>query len=193
MAHELARRGVHAAGTLIPVPYLLDWVPWEWVQWFVLAGAAVAAVMELFRLGGQLEWVVYDVLTREYEQDNPAGYALYAAGLAVVVTLFPIPLAVAATFMLTLGDPISGLLGDAGAEGIKQGWVLAVMFTVCLLVGLPHVRPAAAVAGALAATVADGVKPVVAGYVVDDNFSIPVGAGAAMWLATAYLPALGTL
>ncbi|MFB6184835.1 MAG: dolichol kinase [Haloarculaceae archaeon] len=189
MAHELARRFVHAGGTAIPVPYLLGWVPWRWVVWFVLAGAAVAAVMELFRLGGRLEWVVFDVLTREYEQDNPAGYALYAAGMAVAVAFFSPAVAVPAVFMLTLGDPVSGLLGTAGAEGVKEWWVLATMFVVCLSLALPYVRPAAAVAGALVATAADGVKPVVAGYVVDDNLGIPIGAATTMWLVTTYAPA----
>ncbi|MFB6352128.1 MAG: hypothetical protein ABEK29_10160, partial [Bradymonadaceae bacterium] len=40
-----------------------------------------------------------------------------------------------------------------------------------------------AVAGALVATLADGTTPVVRGYVIDDNATIPLGAAAAMWLA----------
>jgi dolichol kinase len=189
MAHELARRFVHAGGTVVPMPYLLGWVPWAWVVWFVITGAAVAAVLEVLRLGERLEWWLFDVLTREYEQDNPAGYALYAAGMAVAVAFFPPTVAVPAVFMLTLGDPVSGLLGTAGAKGVKEGWVLATMFVVCLLLALPYVRPAAAVAGALVATVADGVKPVVAGYVVDDNLSIPVASAAVMLVTVTHLPA----
>ncbi|MEF8773159.1 MAG: dolichol kinase [Halobacteriales archaeon] len=190
MAHELARRFVHAAGTLVPLPYLLGWVPWRWVAWFVLGGAGVAGVLELLRLAGRLDWRLFDLLTREYEQDNPAGYALYAAGMAAVVVLFRPVVAVPAMLMLTLGDPISGLLGSGSADGVKPLRVLAVMFGVCLLLALPHLRPAAAVAGALVATAADGVKPVVAGYVLDDNVTIPVGAGVAMWATDAALAAL---
>jgi dolichol kinase len=38
------------------------------------------------------------------------------------------------------------------------------------------------VAGAGAATAADGVKPTIAGRVLDDNLTIPIAAGAAMAL-----------
>lgn len=189
MAREVARRLVHATGALVPMPYLLGWVPWRWVVWFVLGGGVLAAVLEFLRLAGRLDWRIFDVLTREYEQANPAGYGLYAAGMAVVVAVFSPPVAVPAIFMLTLGDPISGLLGSTGAGGVKEWWVLGVMFVVCLLLALPYVRPAAAVAGALGAVVADGVKPVVAGYVLDDNVGIPVGAATAMWLVSRLLAA----
>ena len=50
-----------------------------------MLGTLVAGVLEALRLSGRLEWQVYDVLTREYEQDNPAGYALYAVSMAAVV------------------------------------------------------------------------------------------------------------
>jgi dolichol kinase len=191
---EVRRRAVHVSGVLVPVPHVLapDLVPWRYVVWFCLAGAALAAVLEVLRLGGRVQWRIFEELTREYEADNPAGYALYAVGYAAVaVALGPaaspraVPLAVPAMLMLAIGDPISGLLGSTGAEGVKDTYVLAAMFAVCLAVALPLVSPVAAVAGALVATVADGVKPVVWGYVVDDNVTIPVGAGAAMWLATA--------
>lgn len=204
MAHEFARRLVHAAGTLIPVSYLLGRpplllsvpvvgrVPWSWVVWFVLGGTAVAAVLEGLRLSGWLELRLYDVLTREYEQDNPAGYALYAVGMAVVVMVFAPAIAVPAMLMLTVGDPISGVLGRvSSAEGMKAPATLAVMFAVCLAVSVPFVALPAAVLGAIAATVADGVKPVVAGYVVDDNFTIPIGGAVAMWFGAHYLPAIG--
>lgn len=186
---ELRRRLVHVSGALVPVPYLLGVVPWRVVLYVTLAGAALAVVMEALRLSGRLRWWLFDELTREYEADNPAGYALYAAGFAAVaVALGPwsapsgvAPLAVPAMLMLAVGDPISGVLGSTGAEGIKDVYVLLVMFGVCLLLALPFVGTAAAIAGAVVATVADGVKPVVAGYVVDDNLTIPIGAGVAMW------------
>ncbi len=43
-------------------------------------GAVVVCVLEAVRLSTGLDWVVYDRLTREYEQDNVAGYALYTSG-----------------------------------------------------------------------------------------------------------------
>ena len=197
---EIKRRLVHATGTLIPIPYLLgepplEWgipgfgrIPWEAVQVFVVGAMVVAMVLEALRLSGRLEWRIYDVLTREYEQDNLAGYALYFVGMAVVVLAFDPQIAIPAIFMLTIGDPISGLLGSATAHDTKRPGVLAAMFGVCLLLALPFVNLVAAAAGALAATVADGIKPVVAGHVVDDNLTIPVGAALAIWAVLTFVP-----
>jgi dolichol kinase len=59
------------------------------------------------------------------------------------------------------------------------------MFTVCFIIGIVFLTPVAGTNGVIAAgvaavgaTVADGVKPVISGYVIDDNFSIPLTAAA---------------
>jgi len=202
---EFRRRLVHVCGTLIPAAYLLALVPWSVVAGFCIAGTVVAAALEALRLSGRVDWRIFDELTREYEADNPAGYALYAVGFAVVaVALGPAttpattpaietpltaattaPIAVPAMLMLSIGDPISGVLGSADASGRKNAAVLAVMFLVCLSLSVPFVALPAAAAGAAVATVADGVKPVVRGYVIDDNVTIPIGAGLATWAVLA--------
>jgi hypothetical protein len=61
------------------------------------------------------------------------------------------------------------------------------MFLVCLGVSAPFLVPAAgtvvglgaAASASAAATVADGLTPVIAGYVIDDNASIPPTAAVA--------------
>jgi dolichol kinase len=65
--------------------------------------------------------------------------------------------------------------------------VLVVTFAVCALFGLAFVRPVTAALGGAGATVADGVKPVVRGHVVDDNLTIPLVAGGLMTAALLYL------
>ena len=189
---EFQRRLVHASGGLIPVAYLVGVLAWSAVQTLFVVGAVVATVLELLRLGVGLDWAIYDRLTREYEQDNPAGYALYTYSMAAVALVFSPPVAVSGMLMLAVGDPISGLLGSAEVGEVKGVTTLLVMFGVCLAlalgtflvegVGLLSAGVPAAVAGAAGATVADGVKPVVAGYVVDDNLSIPPVACGAMWV-----------
>jgi dolichol kinase len=189
MADEVARRLVHMSGTAVPRSFVFGGglVSWRVVEVFLAVALVVVVVLEFLRLSAGLDWAIYDRLTREYEQDNPAGYALYIVGIAAVAGAvelgLPTDAAVAAMLMLAIGDPISGLLGSTDAGNVKQLWVLLVMFGVCTLLAAPFVAPAAAVCGGLAATFADGVKPVVAGYVVDDNFSIPVLGAAAMWVA----------
>ncbi|WP_224333304.1 dolichol kinase [Haloprofundus halobius] len=193
---ELTRRGVHASGTAIPALYLLDVVTWQQLGYVLLGLSALVSVLELVRLVAGLDWWVYRNLTREYEQENVAGYALYMYSMTAVAWLFPWFVAVPGMLMLTVGDPISGILGSNEAGRAKELGVLGVMFLVCFALAVPFTTGAAettravglgaAAAGAAGATFADGVKPVVAGYVIDDNLSIPptacVGIAAVLWL-----------
>jgi len=190
MADEIKRRLVHISGTGMPAFYLLDIFSWQDLQWFLLIGSSVAAILEVIRLSFGLDWWIYDKLTREYEQDNPAGYALYMFSLTVVVLVLEPDIAIPAMLMLTLGDPISGVLGSDELRSIKRPRVLATMFTICLLVAVPFLTLSASLLAAAAATVADGVKPRVLGFVIDDNLSIPLAAGLVGWFGVTYLPAL---
>lgn len=181
---ELERRAVHASGTGLPALYLLEVITWRQLQLLVLVGLAIAGVLEVLRLFVGLDWDIYRRLTRPYEQDNPAGYALYFVSLAAVSLLFVPTLAIPGMLMLTIGDPVSGYLGSNDATTAKQLGVLGVMFLVCFALAAPFVvgaapgvlGVAAAATGAAMATLADGIKPIVAGYVVDDNLSIPPAA-----------------
>ncbi|MFA1609681.1 dolichol kinase [Halobellus rubicundus] len=179
---ELQRRLVHASGTGLVLLYVFSVVTWAQFGRLMLFAAAVAAVLETLRLFVGLDWAIYDRLTRPYEETNVAGYALYMFSITAVALVFAPHLAVPAALMLTIGDPISGLLGTTReADEAKRVETLGAMFLVCLLVSAPFLVPvagavaggAASVAAALAATLADGFKPVIAGYVVDDNLSIP--------------------
>lgn len=202
MRSEITRRLVHASGTALPVAYLLfEPVTWTVVQALLTVGLVVALVLEVVRLVVGLDWWVYERLTREYERDNLAGYFLAIVGLTVVafafppeggVTFPPTPqVGVAAMLMLTISDPVSGLLSSGELRGAKRTYVLLATFAVSVLLASPFVPPLAAVVGGLATTVADGIKPVIRGYVIDDNITIPIAAGTAMYVAVEYLPTLG--
>ena len=192
-ADELERRLVHASGVGLPALYLLGLVTWRQLGYLLVALSAGAAVLEVVRLFVGLDWVVFDRLTREYEQDNPAGYALYMFSLTVVALVFDPRVALPGMLMLIVGDPISGMLGSNSADRAKRVAVLVAMFAVCFALAAPFLIPtagpvvgtAAAAAGAAAATFADGFKPVVATYVIDDNLSIPPFACGAIWLVLA--------
>lgn len=187
---EVKRRLVHVAGTGYPALFLLDLVSYGQLRLLLVASSVVALALEVLRLFVGLDWRVFDELTREYEQENVAGYALYLFGMTAAALAFEPRVAVPAMLMLTIADPISGL-ASSGELGVKATHTLLLTFGVCMLItslsGLPVV---AAVVGALAATLADGMKPVVAGYVVDDNLTIPVGSAVAMWVALRYLPSV---
>lgn len=171
----------HVAGGFPIAFYLLDWLTWPQVRLLYVGGLATAGVLEGARLLGGIDWWVFRELTREYEQANPAGYALYVAGSAAAAVVFEPHIAVPAVLMLAIADPISGLLAEPRRRPMKRPLVLGVTFAVAGTIGLLFVPLAAAVAGAAVATFADGATPVVSGYVIDDNLGIPIGAATAMW------------
>lgn len=190
---ELGRRLVHVGGAIVPLAYLFDVtflagtiVTWPRLRLFYLAGSIVAIALEFARLWFGLEWWIYRSLTREYEESNPAGYALYAVGSAIAVLAFQPSVAIPAVLSLAVVDPISGILTRRDHRRIKRWSVLGVTFGLSLALALPFVPIPAAIFGAVAVTVADGVKPTVAGYVLDDNFTIPVSASVAIWVGLEY-------
>lgn len=180
MNDEVARRLVHASGAILPTAWVvgqLDAVPelpWQVVRYVLVLGTVVALGLEVVRLFVGLDWTIFEKLTREYEQENLAGYALYIIGGTFAGLLFTPVVAVPAMYMLTIGDPISGLLGSDELRRVKPARVLGTMFVVSFAFALPFLPLTAAVAAAVAATLADGVKPVVATYVIDDNITIPI-------------------
>ena len=183
--NEPGRRLVHSSGSLIPLLYVFEVITWRQAQGIVLTAMAVATVLEGLRLSGYLDWWVYQAFTREYEKHWPAGYALALVGASVTVLVFEPLVAVPALLMLTIGDPVSGILGGNTLE-VKEGYVLLVTFGVCLAIaGLLGIPTGAAVLGAGAATVADGTTPTVRSYVIDDNLTIPIVAAAAMTVGLA--------
>jgi dolichol kinase len=260
---ELRRRLIHLSGSLLPGSYLLAVVDWPTLRRITLVLAIGAAALEAVRLTVGIDWRLFRSLTREYERENVAAYALFGFSTAIVAWLFSPAVAVPGMLMLSIADPLSGVLGrrvgggwTASPEGVeptaeepiagadaerdgdgtsdrgeaptsedapdsaagsppavddsrggrldagtgddrdrKQGQpvvagrgkppvVLGVTFLVCFAIAWPFtvgigglvVGGAAAALGALGATLADGVKPVVAGYVLDDNLTIPPAA-----------------
>lgn len=181
---ELGRRGVHASGIGIPALYLLGLVDWPQVRLLLVGLSVAVSVLEFVRLVLDYQWPLFDTLAREYERENVAGYALYAYSQTAVAFVFAPAVALPAMLMLIVGDPVSGYLGSNDAGTAKQAGVLGVMFLVCFALAAPFTTAAtpllaglaAAAVGAAGATLADGVTPVIAGYVVDDNASIPPAA-----------------
>ena len=197
---EIRRRLVHVSGALIPLAYLLDAtlltgtvLTWPRVRLLYLLASVAVVALEFFRLVVGLEWWVYRRLTREYEQTNPAGYALYAVGSAIAALAFKPRVAIPALLALALVDPVSGLLSRRGHRRVKRPLVLGVTFALSAAIAAAFVPLPATVLGALAVTVADGVKPSIGTVVLDDNFTIPVAASVAIRVGVAYLPATPTL
>lgn len=188
MVDELKRRLVHASGSGLVALYLLArhlelGLTWNRFRVLMLAIAVGALVLEFVRLRVGLDWWIYEKLTREYEQDQIAGYGLYMISMAAVVLAFPQRIALPAMLMLALADPISGALSDDRLRQFKRPRVFVAMFVVCTLIAYPFLPLGAAVAAAIGATIADGVTVRIRAFVLDDNLTIPVYAAVLAYAA----------
>ncbi|EMA29346.1 diacylglycerol/polyprenol kinase family protein [Halobiforma nitratireducens] len=195
MADELKRRLVHASGSGLVALYLLAdslefGLTWSRFQALMVVLAVGALALEFVRLRVGLDWWIYEKLTREYEQEKIAGYGLYMISMTVVVLLFEPQIALPAMLMLALGDPISGAVSDNTLKRVKGPKVLGTMFVVSAILAAPFLyeHPLAVVGAALGATLADGIKLSIRGYIVDDNLTIPIYASVLAWLTIAFSP-----
>ena len=142
MADELKRRLVHSSGAGLVALYLLaDYadlgLTWPRFQALMVVLALGTIGLEFLRLQVGLDWTIYDKLTREYEQDQFAGYGYYMLSMTVVVLLFDPQIALPAMLMLALGDPISGAVSDDSLTFVKSPKVLVTMFVVSAIIATP--------------------------------------------------------
>lgn len=188
---DYERRLVHFSGTVVPAAYLVGALEWSHVRLLLAVAAVTAVVLESVRLYVGLDWAVFDRLTRHYEQENPAGYALALVGAALVGLILPPAIAVPSLLVLTVADPIAGVLGDVdNVDNRKAGWVMVTTFLVCVAITVALLPLRAVVPVSAVVVLADAVKPRVFGFVIDDNFSIPAGAAVTAWLFVTYVPPL---
>lgn len=180
MGNELKRRLVHVLGAFPLGLYYLDTVTWDQLGYLYMAGSLLVVGLEVGRLAGWFDWWFYDQLIREYERENLGAYALFVFSSTIVVLLFESEVAVPAVLILALADPISGHLGSSELKQVKQTYVLLIMFGISTIIAVLFVPPLPAVMGGAAAAAADGVKPVVRGYVIDDDLTIAPAAAVAM-------------
>jgi dolichol kinase len=194
MADELKRRLVHSSGAGLVALYLLAdaldlGLTWARFRLLMVALALCVIGLEFLRLRVGLDWQIYDKLTREYEQDQFAGYGYYMVSMTVVVLLFQPAIALPAMLMLAIGDPISGAVSDDTLKTVKGPQVLITMFVVSGALAAPFLyeAPLAVLAAAVGATIADGVKVRIGDFIVDDNLTIPIYASVLAYLALEFL------
>ncbi len=192
MADELKRRLVHASGSGLVALYLLASyleLPLTWDHFRVLMVVLALGTigLEILRLRVGLEWWIYEKLTREYEAEQFAGYGYYMVSMTIVVLIFEPAIALPAMLMLAIGDPISGAVSDDTLRRVKHPRVLVTMFAISTALAYPFLPLSAALAAALGATIADGVKVTVGEFVLDDNLTIPIYAGVLAYAALVIL------
>lgn len=204
LAMEVKRKGIHISGLSVPAAILL------FGKAATIGLVAIALLAALFLERRRLAGKIRLPSVRDHEADRVAGYIYYIFGALLTVLLFPQTIAIAAMLMLSLGDAASGIFGSVvRGSAVRtrvmegRGWrpkpfpVVAGTFAVCLLAGYAaHLIEGAFfqgsellsfpvfLAGAAAATFADAVPLSIRRRVIDDNLSIPVLSGSAMFAAS---------
>jgi dolichol kinase len=192
LVKEVRRKAIHLTG--LSVPLGLIFLGPEVTAGAIALAMAISLLLEAARLRGKIRLPEI----RDHEETKVAGYIYYMAGSLLCVLLFPPGIAITAMLYLSLGDTVSGLAGSilkncdvrgspapAGRGRIKPMPVVAAMFLACLLIGyiasgFSGLSFPVYLAGAAAATFADGVAIIIGNKSLDDNFSIPVFSGALM-------------
>ncbi|MGB3921040.1 hypothetical protein [Methanothrix sp.] len=193
---EMRRKAIHLSGLSVPLSLLL--FGRGFAIGFVALALAVSLILEWQRLKGRIRLPE----VRAQEEHKVASFIYYIAGCLFCLLFLPEMIAVNAVLLLSLGDTISGLAGSVLANadvrsrrvlwGCKPLSIIAIMFSGCLLIGylasgITRLSFPVYLAGAAAATAADGVCIIINGMGLDDNFSIPVFSGLVMAVVAAAL------
>jgi len=180
---DLGRRLVHAAGTGFPALYIFPFVEWWLVENIMLGATAAAAFTELCRLRFGFDLFLFEYL-REYEEDSPGAYLLFMISATAVALAFGPRIAIPAILMLTLADPLAGAASVDELRQVKRPRALVTMFLACALLTVPfvHEEPLAVVLGGVGGMLADGLKPVIRGVIIDDDLTIAPAGAIGIWV-----------
>lgn len=146
---------------------------------FLVLLAGDVARLRLPRLN-RLFFRAFPALASPREADGIASSTWYAAGGLLTWALFPAPIAVPAILVLGLADPAAGTVGRLwGRRRLGSGTVLGSLAfcAVALAVTAWFVDPLTALGAALVATAIEALP-----WMLDDNFTVPLAVGGALWL-----------
>jgi dolichol kinase len=187
------RKGWHILGLAVPALYYFGLLSKQWALILIGAAAITVVTLEIFRYTNRTFATVFTrafrriMRTEEYGTFNATIPYLISSFLVLLV--FPRVIAWVALAFLSFGDTAAELVGrPAGRVHIAEGKTLEgtlACFSVCFLVGWYFLGWQLALVGAAAAALAELVSGGLA-----DNFTVPLAAGAAVWLA-GYFSRLG--
>jgi len=182
---EMNRRIIHFSGVIIPIAYLMGIVSWKFIGVILFILSLIVLKLEYVRLYHGFDNIIYDNLTRTYEADSIAGYALYVIGIFLAWLFYPPIAAISGMLMLSVGDPISGIIGSIEETDETQWWIVIIIFVTCSFIVLPvtilelgiSYGIISAIIGSVGAVIVDEFKPRINGQIIDDNLTIPLVSG----------------
>ena len=188
-SNEYLRKIIHLFNLIIPFVYLF-FIHKKWDMVILLTVLTfLFLLVEILR--NKIRWVksLFDSLLnsmlRSHELDGKlTGATWVLIGALFSIMLFSKPVAIIALIFMSLGDTTAALIGqnfgkhkvgDKSWEGFFSG------LAVCIIVAInfPLLPLTVSLAGALTAMIMELVP-----IPLDDNFKIPLGAGAVMMMFT---------
>ena len=184
---EYKRKLIHLFNLAIPFGYLYVF-PEKWV--FVKLLSILMVLFIIFDiLRHKVTWVkslfslFIDSMLRSHEQEGKlTGATWVMIGAVISIILFSKPVAIIALIFMSLGDTAAGLIGQRyGKHKIwNKSWegFFGGLF-VCIIIGMNYslLPMTISLSGAVAAMIME-IVPIP----LDDNFKIPLGAGAIMMM-----------
>jgi dolichol kinase len=184
---EYKRKLIHLFNLAIPFGYLYVF-PEKWV--FVKLLSILMVLFIIFDiLRHKVTWVkslfslFIDSMLRSHEQEGKlTGATWVMIGAVISIILFSKPVAIIALIFMSIGDTAAGLIGQRyGKHKIwNKSWegFFGGLF-VCIIIGMNYslLPMTISLSGAVAAMVME-IVPIP----LDDNFKIPLGAGAIMMM-----------
>ena len=184
---EYKRKLIHLFNLAIPFSYLYIF-PEKWV--FVKLLSILMVLFIIFDiLRHKVAWVkslftlFINSMLRSHEQEGKlTGATWVMIGAVISIILFSKPVAIIALIFMSLGDSAAGLIGQRyGKHKIwNKSWegFFGGLF-VCIIIGMNYslLPMTISLSGAVAAMVME-ILPIP----LDDNFKIPLGAGAIMMM-----------
>ena len=184
---EYKRKLIHLFNLAIPFSYLYVF-PEKWV--FVKLLSILMVLCIIFDiLRHKVAWVkslftlFITSMLRSHEQEGKlTGATWVMIGAVISIILFSKPVAIIALIFMSLGDSAAGLIGQRyGKHKIwNKSWegFFGGLF-VCIIIGMNYslLPMTISLSGAVAAMVME-ILPIP----LDDNFKIPLGAGAIMMM-----------
>ena len=184
---EYKRKLIHLFNLAIPFSYLYIF-PEKWV--FVKLLSILMFLFIIFDiLRHKVAWVkslftlFINSMLRSHEQEGKlTGATWVMIGAVISIILFSKPVAIIALIFMSIGDTAAGLIGQRyGKHKIwNKSWegFFGGLF-VCIIVGMNYslLPMTISLSGAVAAMVME-ILPIP----LDDNFKIPLGAGAIMMM-----------
>lgn len=186
---EVSRKLLHVSSIAIPALYWF--ISRELALWVLLGGLLIAVAVELLRYhhAGFRAWFRYwfGFMVRPAEWRRITGATYVLLGALLTVWLFPKPIAISALLVAHLADAVASLAGQRFGRkrflGKTLEGSLAFFLTAFAVIWLTTRGPAGIsfTAALLAAVVEACPTPKFGRFELNDNLTVPLLTGAAVW------------